>query len=149
MTTKQTDSFTALTRGKLAKMAGIGIEAIRFYEQEKLLPKPARSPAGYRQYSPDAVKRILFIKQAKELGFSLKEIAELLSLRVHPRNTCEDVKKLTTEKIASVAEKIHQLRKIKGALEKLAADCRGEGPLSECPILEALERQTKTEGRKS
>jgi len=128
-----------LTRGKVSELSGIGIEAIRFYEQQGLIPKPKRSSSGYRQYSPDIVKRILFIQQAKELGFSLKEISDLLSLRVNPKNTCADVKKMATDKIENINQKVRDLRKIKKALEKLTVTCRGKGPTSECPILEALE----------
>jgi len=128
-----------LTRGEVANLTGVGIETVRFYEQKGLIEKPERSPSGYRQYTQDFVKRIQFIQQAKELGFSLKEISDLLSLRVDPRNSCKDVKNMAEEKISSVEEKIRKLKKIGTALKKLAAACRGIGPTSECPILEALE----------
>ena len=72
------------TIGQMAKQAGVNIETVRFYEREGLIPEPPRKASGYRQYSPDFVKRILFIKRAQTLGFSLKEIAELLDLRVEP-----------------------------------------------------------------
>lgn len=73
--------------GEVAKKANVGIETIRFYEREGLIPCPVRLQSGYRQYSEDAVRRILFIKNAKELGFSLKEIAGLFSLRVSPTSS--------------------------------------------------------------
>lgn len=127
-----------LSIGQLARTARVNVETIRYYERRGLIPEPPRRESGYRQYSEDAVSRIQFIKRAKELGFSLKEISELLSLRVDPDTTCGDVKRRAEVKIAEVDEKIRALQKIKKALTKLAALCRGSGPTSECPIMEAL-----------
>ncbi|MGH7792651.1 MAG: MerR family DNA-binding protein, partial [Thermodesulfobacteriota bacterium] len=106
-----------------------------------LIPKPPRRDSGYRQYSQDTVARIKFIKRAKELGFSLKEISELLSLRVDPDTTCGDVKRRAEVKIADIAEKIRALQKVKKALTKLVVLCRGQGPTSECPIMEILDNK--------
>jgi MerR family mercuric resistance operon transcriptional regulator len=127
--------------GQIARAAGASIETIRYYEREGLIEHPARSPAGYRQYRPEVVERLRFIRQAKELGFSLNEVRELLSLRMRPDTTCADIRKRAQEKIASVDRKIGELQRIGRALERLAAACRGTGPTSECPILEALETQ--------
>ena len=132
---------TPLTIGKLASAAGIGVETIRFYEREGLLPKPPRKRSGYRQYPPAAVERVLFIRRAKELGFTLKEVIELLELRVAPDKSCADVRALAKAKVADVEEKMAELARIKAALDRLARACRGKGPTSECPILEALERE--------
>jgi len=135
------DTRTAgLTIGKVARSAGLAIDTVRYYEHEGLLEKPARTAAGYRQYSADAVRRLRFIRQAKELGFSLKEIKELLSLRVRAGCSCGDVKVRAEAKIAGVKQRIAQLDRMKRALVKLAAACSGRGPTSECPILEALEK---------
>ncbi|MCP5468547.1 MAG: MerR family DNA-binding protein [Deltaproteobacteria bacterium] len=139
MRTFKNQSVKILSRGEVAKLTGVGIETVRFYEQKGLIEEPERSSSGYREYSQDFVKRIRFIQQAKKLGFSLKEISSLLSLRVDPQKTCKDVKRLTQTKISDVDKKIVQLKKIKRALGKLAAACRGKGPTSECPILEALD----------
>lgn len=76
-----------MTIGQVAKAAGVGVETVRFYERVGLIPDPPRRPSGYREYPPDAVHRIEFIKRAKALGFTLAEIGELLSLRVHPLGT--------------------------------------------------------------
>ena len=133
----------ALTIGEVAKRSGIGLETVRFYERKGLIEEPPRTDSGYRQYPKDVVGRIRFIKRAKELGFSLKEISELLSLRVDPGTTCADVRKQTELKLTDVEEKIRALRRIKTALKKLAASCVGTGPTSECPILEALDSQEK------
>ena len=83
--------------------------------------------------------RLQFIKRAQKLGFSLKEIAELLSLRVDPETSCDDVKKRTEAKLADIEAKIHALERMRKALKKLVASCSGRGPTSACPILEALE----------
>jgi MerR family transcriptional regulator, copper efflux regulator len=128
-----------LTIGQVAHQAGVGVETIRFYEREGLIDEPPRRDSGYRQYSPDVVTRILFIKRAKELGFSLKEIQELLLLRVDPESTCVDVKRQTEVKIADVERKIEDLLRMKQALVKVANLCSGDGPLSACPILDALD----------
>ncbi len=126
--------------GKVAKKLGINIETIRYYERRGLIKAPPRKESGYRQYPAETVKRIQFIRHAKELGFSLKEIAELLSLRIEQGVTCGDVKKRAEAKIADIEERIFNLQKMKSALSKLAKECKGRGPVSECPILEALER---------
>ncbi len=130
-----------LTIGKVARLAQVGVETIRFYEREGLVAKPPRTPSGYRQYPKETVSRIRFIRRAKELGFSLKEIKELLALRVDPETTCGDIRRRAQAKIQSIEEKIAALEKMKKALEKLAARCRGKGPTSQCPILEALEEE--------
>lgn len=128
-----------LTIGKLSRAAGTGVETIRYYEREGLLEPPARSASGYRHYAREVVARLRFIRQAKELGFSLREIKELLSLRMQPDTTCADIRKRARQKIAAVDLKIEDLRRIRDALVRLASACRGKGPTSECPILEALE----------
>jgi len=130
-----------MTIGQVAKLASVGIETIRFYEREGLIDEPPRRESGYRHYPEDVVKRLLFIKRAKDLGFSLKEIADLLSLRVDPDSTCRDIKCRAEAKLADVDAKIKSLRLIKKALTQLAESCRGQGPTSECPILDSLEQR--------
>ena len=128
-----------LTIGQLAKEASVNVETIRYYERRGLIPKPPRPDSGYRRYPLEHVARLELIKRAKELGFSLKEISELLSLRVNPKTTCSDVKRRAELKIADIEEKIRVLRRMERALRKLADACRGTGPKSECPIIEFLE----------
>lgn len=135
----------SLTIGQVAKRAAVGVETVRFYERKGLIAEPARRPSGYRQYPPGAVRRIQFIRHAKELGFSLKEISELLSLRVDPTSTCADVRKQAREKIADIEDRIGRLGRMKSALERLASKCRGSGPTTECPILEELDRDLEVE----
>ena len=129
----------SLTIGKVAQLAEIGIEAIRFYEREGLISEPPRRESGYRQYPEDTVARLRFIKRAKELGFSLREIKELLSLRIDPETTCDDIRERAEAKISDIDGKIRTLQRIKKVLAKLAAACPGQGPVSECPILESLD----------
>lgn len=127
-----------LTIGKVAKRAQVNVETVRYYERRGLIPEPPRRRSGYRQYSGDDVARIKFIKHAKEVGFTLREISELLSLRVDPHTTSSEIKKKANAKINEIEEKIRSLQMMKIALSRLATQCRGEGPTSECPILEAL-----------
>lgn len=129
-----------LTIGQVAKNAQVNVETVRYYERRGLIPEPLRKESGYRQYPEETVARIQFIKHAKELGFSLNEISELLSLRVDKNTTCADVKNRAEGKIANIEEKIHALQKMKKTLTRLAKECRGRGPVSKCPILEALEK---------
>lgn len=133
-----------MTIGQIARAAGAGVETIRFYEREGLIGHPARSASGYRNYPPEVVARLRFIRQAKELGFSLNEIKELLALRVAPGKSCRDVKARAEAKIADVEQRIAQLDRMKRALTKLATACSGRGPTSECPILETLESEKLT-----
>ena len=136
------DTRTAgLTIGRVAHSAGLAIDTVRYYEREGLLETPARSASGYRHYRPDVVARLRFIRQAKELGFTLSEIRELLTLKVSPGKSCADVRARAQTKISDVEQRIAQLDRMKRALVKLAAACSGRGPTSECPILEALETQ--------
>ena len=127
-----------LTIGELAKRGGVNLETVRYYERKGLLPAPPRNPSGYRAFPEDAVRRIRFIKRAQELGFSLKEIGELLALRVDPGSTRAQVRERASAKIADIEERIRTLKSMKKALEGLAATCCGEGAASDCPILESL-----------
>jgi len=130
-----------LSIGQVARRTGVGVETVRFYEREGLLEEPPRRASGYRQYPEEAVKRIHFIKRAQKLGFSLKEIAELLMLRVDGHTTCEELKQHTEAKLAEVEQKMLELQRMRHALLQVAALCTGEGPASACPMLEALDQQ--------
>ena len=130
-----------LRSGELANRGGVNLETVRYYERRGLLPKPPRTPAGYRTFDADAVSRLRFIKQAQALGFSLKEIRALLALRLDPRASCADVRRRAEAKIADIDGKLHGLRAIKRALVRLTAACAGRGPVSACPILESLEER--------
>ena len=134
----------SLMIGQLARRAEVGVETVRFYEREGLLEEPARRPSGYRQYDEGVVDRLRFIRRAKQLGFTLKEIRELLSLRIDPATTCGDVKSRAEAKLEDIAAKIRSLQRMKRALVKLTKACSGRGAASECPILESLDRHVKS-----
>jgi len=124
--------------GEVAKAAGVGIDAVRFYERIGLLPEPARRPSGYREYSSDVVLDLRFIKRAKELGFSLKEISELLAIAHEPAATAGDIQRLAEEKLADLEDKIRFLRRMKRSLQRATERCPGSGPTSDCSILKSL-----------
>ena len=128
-----------LTIGKLARRAQVNVETVRYYERRGLIARPPRPRSGYRRYAEETVGRIRFVKRAQDLGFSLGEVAELLALRVDPETTCADVRSQAEAKIADIEDKLRELSRMKRALKQLAASCTGQGPVGECPILEALE----------
>ena len=134
--------MSSLTIGQLAKRADVGVETVRFYERKGLLAEPDRRPSGYRQYDVGIVDRLRFIKRAKELGFTLNEIKELLSLRIDPTTTCADVKSRAEAKIDDIQDKIRTLQRMKRALVKVTTACSGRGGTDECPILAALDPKT-------
>ncbi|MFQ5773752.1 MAG: MerR family DNA-binding protein [Kiloniellaceae bacterium] len=128
-----------MTISKAARAAGVGVETIRFYERKGLIEQPPKPDAsGFRTYPIETVQRIRFIRLAQEIGFSLREIEELLSLRADPAADCSDVRERATAKLAEVDRKIAQLEQIRGALQDLIAACPGRGALRACSILEAL-----------
>ena len=129
-----------MTIGTAAREAGVGVETIRFYERRGLVEQPLK-PAfgGFRVYSDDVVHRVRFIRQAQELGFSLKEIDELLSLRADPAIDCGDVRARARAKLDEVNDKIARLNRIGDALDTLIAACPGRGALRACSIMDALE----------
>lgn len=127
-----------LTSGRLAKQSGVNLETIRFYERQKLLPAPPRTAAGYRLFPADSVQRVRFIRRAQSLGFSLKEIKDLLALSAARGTSCATVRRRAQEKIAEVERKIAALQSMHRALHALAEACSGRGPATHCPILECL-----------
>lgn len=128
-----------LTIGKVARLASVGIETIRFYEREGLVADPPRKQSGYRQYGAETVSRLRFIHRARELGFSLGEIKELLFLRVDPSQTCSHIVEKAEEKIREIDEKVQTLLRMKEALEALAQACPGQGPIADCPVIEVTD----------
>ena len=135
---------SALSIGALAQAAGVGVETVRFYERKGLLPEPPRTQSGYRQYPVDAVERLRFIRRAQGLGFALREISDLLDLRVDEVAACGTVEVRAREKLAQVAGKIEELRRIEAALNGLVRACQAREPTSDCPILEELEERGTT-----
>jgi MerR family mercuric resistance operon transcriptional regulator len=130
-----------MTISQLARKAGINLETIRYYERRGLIPKPPRNASGHRQYSQEDIARTKFIKRTQALGFSLREILEILSLRMEPGKTCGDMKARVEAKIEDVGQKIDDLRQMREALLKLVSKCTGKGPIGDCPILEILNKK--------
>ena len=129
-----------MTISKAAKRAGIGIETVRFYERRGLIDQPLKPAAGgFRDYPPETVSRLRFIREAQELGFSLDEIAELLILRADPKANCAQVQRRAEAKLAEVKRKVERLQGIGTALERLIEACPGKGALGACSIIETLE----------
>lgn len=135
------------TISRAAEEAGVGVETIRFYERKGLIEQPLKPRGGgYRVYSEKAVERIRFIRQAQELGFSLREIDELLSLRADPDTDCADVRAQASAKLEEVERKMTRLRRIRSALNELIATCPKQGPAAgRCTILEELSSQKTKE----
>ena len=128
--------------GQIAKQTCVSVETIRYYEKEGLLEKPQRKESGYRQYNGDAIDRLFFIQQAKELGFSLKEIGELLSIKSDANTVCSDVKYLAEDKLSNIENKIKILQRMEKSLKKLVDACPGQAPISDCPILDSLGKRS-------
>ena len=130
--------------GQLARTANVGVETIRFYERNGLLGEPTRRSSGYRVYDQQAVARLNFIRRAKQLGFTLAEIKELLAFHRDPNATRADVKGAAVAKISDIGERIRDLQRMQAALEKLASHCHGDDQsAANCPILEALTDHTR------
>jgi MerR family mercuric resistance operon transcriptional regulator len=128
----------SLRIGKLAEAAGVGVETIRFYERRGLLAQPERQRPGYRAYAQDDVARIRFIKSAQQLGFTLKEIAELLQLEQDSRARCGDVQQRAADKVRAVDEKIAALLRMRSELERLSGCCPSDQPLADCQLIGCL-----------
>jgi Hg(II)-responsive transcriptional regulator len=132
-----------LRSGELARRANVNVETLRFYERQGLLSKPPQRASGYREYPPEAVDLVQFIKRAQALGFSLREIKELLALREVPRATCGDVVVLARRKIEGIDSTISDLRAMRAALTALLKECTGTAPIAQCPIIESLVDEAK------
>ena len=124
--------------GQIAKKAGVNVETLRFYEKKGLIPEPMRTDAGYRQYPEETIYRIRFIKNAQRLGFTLKEIRELLSITLATKKQCQQVKGEIDHKLMEVHGKIEKLQEISDALNNLRRKCDMGGIDGKCPILKFL-----------
>ncbi len=129
--------MTSMTIGQVAKLADVGVETIRFYEREGLIEEPPRRASGYRQYPTDTVDQLRFIRRSKELGFTLKEIKELMSLRDGGGRRRGEVRKIAEAKMQDIDQKLARLQAMRSALYGLVESC-AYGRRPTCPILEAL-----------
>ncbi len=127
-----------MTIGQVARQTGVSVETIRYYEKEGLVDEPERNPSGYRQYPAETIKRILFIQRAKAIGFTLREIHDLLSIQEKPEACCGDLLSRAESKMAEIEAKINELQRMKNALQMLTTECVGDNGLDNCPILDAL-----------
>jgi len=126
----------------VAKEAGVNAQTVLYYERRGLLPAPSRSLSGYRLFNDESVRRIRFIKRAKELGFSLRQIAALLVLQGKQGASCAEVSTMAADHVEDIEQKIHDLERMRAALIPLVNACPGKGSLKACPILDSLLFQT-------
>ncbi|MBS0513938.1 MAG: heavy metal-responsive transcriptional regulator [Proteobacteria bacterium] len=126
------------TIGQVAKRAAVGIDTVRYYERHHLLPEAPRRSSGYREYDRNDVRRLRFIRRAKDLGFTLAEIGELLALLTDRESGVRGVKARAQSRLADVEQRIRELRKVQRGLQRLIDACPGHGVPERCPILLAL-----------
>lgn len=144
MTEEKSKDRVTYKIGEVARRANVNKETVRYYEKRGLIPKPDRRRSGYRIFTQRHIDQIRFIKRAQELGFTLKEIKELLELRMDEGTTCSEIRSEAQRKYQNVVEKINDLKRIKSTLTDLIDSCSGSGPKGDCPILEALEGESNT-----
>jgi MerR family copper efflux transcriptional regulator len=130
---------STMTIGRLAKQAGVKIDTIRYYERNGLIPEPTRRLSGYREYGATDVARLRFILRAKDLGFTLAEISELLSLSAG--RDVRGVKRRAEQRLEQVEHKIKELQRVRRGLKTLIDACPGHGELERCPIIAALSEE--------
>lgn len=131
------NTISRLTIGALSRRTGVNIETIRYYERVGLVPKPPRSAGGHRLYADIHRQRLVFVRRARELGFSLDQIRTLLGLVGGHRLTCAEVKGVTERHIGEIRQKVKDLRRLERVLGDMAAQCSAD-QVPECPILDAL-----------
>lgn len=129
--------MSSMLIGRLAKATGVKVPTIRFYEQIGLLPEPERSASDRRMYRERDQRRLAFIKHARQLGFSIEAIRDLLDLSDHPDRPCDDANRLAAEQLQDVEAKIRQLQALQEELRRMVeASCHGRA--SECRVIEVL-----------
>ncbi len=133
------EGVTTFKTGEVANRAGVNKETIRYYEKRGLIPEADRRRSGYRIFTRRHIDQIKFIKRSQELGFTLSEIDELLSLRLDENSSCEKVRNKAQSKLEDVSQKINDLDHIRMVLSELIEDCQAGGTTGECVILNALE----------
>jgi MerR family mercuric resistance operon transcriptional regulator len=130
-------SQASLTVGALSRQTGVNIETVRYYERIGLLPRPLRGGGGYRLYGLDDVKRLSFVRRARDLGFTLDEVRALLGLAGNRARSCRKVHALAVAHLDDVQAKMADLRKLERVLREMVSRC-AEGTLPDCPLIEAL-----------
>ncbi len=127
--------------GEVAKKAGVNVQTLHYYERVGVLKPKTRLESGYRDYDETAIRIIRFIKHAQELGFSLEEVQELLSLRADKKSKCARVRASATVHLKDIEQKIAKLEAMKATLQSLIADCKRSKTDSECPLLDCLDNE--------
>jgi MerR family mercuric resistance operon transcriptional regulator len=127
----------SLTIGQFAAAAGVNLETVRYYERIKLMPPPARTASGYRAYEPAHIRRLAFIRRARELGFSIEQIRALLALAEPSRASCADVREIARTHLDEVRAKLADLARLEGILAETISCCSGD-PAPPCPVLNML-----------
>ncbi len=130
-----------LTIGKLAKQSKVTIETIRYYQRKGLLKEPVKPTTGYRQYPINTIARIRFIKRAQQSGFTLKEIAELLSL---DGEHCDDIQKMAEQKRQQIDQQLKDLTALRNVLDNLVKGCQLDQSTQHCSLIDALSNQAET-----
>jgi MerR family mercuric resistance operon transcriptional regulator len=127
------------TIGEAARLSGINIETIRYYEREGIVPAPDRTAGGRRVYRTDQIQTLLFVKRCRDLGFPLSDVRAMLALRTADNDQCDEVRSISERHIANVRDKISDLQRLEQALVELVAECK-EGR-TDCPALKELFKQ--------
>lgn len=131
------DNHGEMAIGALAKLTGCSPETVRYYERVGVLPKPARTSGGQRRYTHEHVKRLRFVRRARDLGFPLDEVRGLMRLVDEPGHTCAEVEEMTRGHLDAVRSRLGDLRLLEVVLDHMVAQCKG-GLVPECPVIDAL-----------
>lgn len=134
--------MTVMKIGEIARRSGIGIDTIRFYEREGLLMAPERRPSGYRLYDEATLELLEYIRRAKELGFTLAEIRELLELSFAAHGCCDHIRQRAEAKITDIEAKVRSLQQMKRSLGKILTRCRAKNATDDCPLVHKTKRKT-------
>jgi DNA-binding transcriptional MerR regulator len=134
--------MTAMKIGEIARRSGVGVETIRYYEREALLVEPKRLPSGYRQYDESTVERLEYIRRAKELGFTLGEVRDLLELSFAAPAGCDHIQQRAERKLADIEERIRTLQQMKRSLGKIVQRCRVKNATGYCTLVHKPKRKS-------
>jgi DNA-binding transcriptional MerR regulator len=132
-----------LSIGELSKRAGIKVVTIRYYEQITLMPAPPRTAGNYRVYKLEHLRRLLFIRRCRDLGFTLDQVSELLRLSTRSGQECSEVNRITANHLKEIEQKVADLRRLAAELRRINDRCPGNALMADCRILEALSPLSK------
>jgi DNA-binding transcriptional MerR regulator len=130
-----------LTIGELARRSGYAVQTLRYYEQIGLMPKPPRTPGGQRRYDEDLLRRLLFIRHARDLGFGIDDIRSLLHLAAQPEQSCASVDAIAKANLISIDDKIARLTALRAEIDRMLKVC-SRGRIAQCRVIDALARHS-------